>query len=544
MKYSNYSVVIIGSGLAGLYLACKLSDANLSDGILVVTKSKLFSGSTSLAQGGIVSVIPELNPEDSVESHIKDTIRAGCGLNDISTVRHVSEYSSLAIQELLRFGVEFDRNEKNALNFTLEGAHSHRRILHAQGDSTGKIIEETLCNYLKNKNNVDIYEYTSAVELLVDLDKNCRGVVTYNSQNNNFEAIYSNNVILATGGIGQLYKYTTNPKESTADGIALAKNSGCELSNMEFIQFHPTGLYCKNCDIMPLVSEAVRGEGAKLVNVDGDYFAKNYHHLAELAPRDIVARAIKEEISKTNSSYVNLDISSIGLDKFKKRFPTITNLCEENGVDLSTLLIPVAPVQHYFMGGIKVDINSKTTINNLFAIGECASTGLHGANRLASNSLLECAVFAHNLAEYIVNNVQTPPKKLDSKIINTIESYSLESDTDNSDITLINVLFERLKETMSENCSIVRTEKSLKKALNELNEIENIYKQYNVINSKEKFEFQNALSVAKSIVESALIRKNSIGAHYRADYPHMAVNDTNLVNTITKGIIENGKLLA
>ena len=402
MKYSKYDVVIIGSGLAGLYLANKLSEnSSFNDGILIVTKSELYSGSTALAQGGIVSVIPELNQCDSIELHIKDTIKAGCGLNNINAVKFVSQNSSIVAQELIAKGVEFDRNQKNMLNFTMEGAHSCPRILHAGGDSTGAVIEKTLCENILKKENVDIYENSIAIELLVDNNSTAHGVVIYNSNINSYEAIYSNNIVLATGGVGQLYKNTTNPIESTADGIALAINSGAQVENMEFVQFHPTGLYCKNKDITPLISESVRGEGAKLVNTQGDYFAKKYHPDADLAPRDVVARAICDEIKQTNSEFVNLDISQIGIEKFKQRFPTITKLCQENDIDLSYGLIPVVPVQHYFMGGIKTDLNSRTTIDNLYAIGECAMTGLHGANRLASNSLLESLVFAERAANKI-----------------------------------------------------------------------------------------------------------------------------------------------
>ena len=291
MKFSKYDVVVIGSGLSGLYLASKLAlNNNLHDGILLATKEQLFSGSTPLAQGGIVSVIPELNEQDSVESHIKDTITAGCGLNNLNAVKITSELSSIIAQELIAMGVEFDRNSKNCLNFTLEGAHSCPRILHAKGDSTGRFIVEALCQNMKKCKNIELYEYTMAVELLVDSNSTCRGVILYNHKKGSFETIYSNNVILATGGIGQIYKATTNPTVSTGDGIALAHKAGAEIENMEFVQFHPTALYCRNKKTMPLVSESARGEGAKLVDLNGDYFAKNYHHQGDLAPRDIVAR--------------------------------------------------------------------------------------------------------------------------------------------------------------------------------------------------------------------------------------------------------------
>lgn len=541
MRYSKYNIVIIGSGISGLYLANRLSEnKNLTDGILVVTKEDLFSGSSALAQGGIVSVIPEINKSDSIESHIKDTIKAGCGLNDLNVVKYVSENSALAAQELMRFGVEFDKNDKNSLNFTLEGAHSCPRILHAKGDSTGRVIEDALCTRLLNKQNVELYDNSMALELLVDSEKICRGVVVYNWKNRYYEAIYSNNVIIATGGIGQIYKNTTNPLVSTGDGIALAYRAGAAVRDMEFVQFHPTALYCKNKASMPLVSESARGEGAKLVDLNGDYFAKNYHHLADLAPRDVVARAIKEQISKSGDDCVNLDISQIGIEKFKQRFPTITSLCLENGIDIDSGLIPVVPAEHYFMGGIKVDLNSKTTIKNLYAIGECASTGLHGANRLASNSLLECAVFANGLCEYLTENFAPPPKKFDEKIKNAVEKYIEEDSVSDERRDFVEILFNELKNLMTENVGIVRSEKGLKSALETMKSLE-FRIETAIANSREKYEFKNALVVSKLIVEAALERRNSIGAHYRSDFPHRAFEANNIENGVK---FNHDKLLA
>ncbi len=525
MRYSKYNVVIVGSGISGLFLANKLSEnKNCSDGILLITKDELFSGSSSLAQGGIVSVIPEINKSDSVESHIKDTLKAGCGLNNINVVEFVSRQSSLAIDELIRFGVKFDKNEKNILDFTLEGAHSRPRILHASGDSTGRIIEEALCEKLKSANNVELYDYTMALELLVDNSNNCKGLVVYNWKNDYYEAIYAGSIVLATGGIGQIYKNTTNPLVSCGDGISLAYKAGAKVCDMEFVQFHPTALYCKNKSTMPLVSESVRGEGAKLVDLDGEYFAKNYHHQADLAPRDVVARAIMEQMKSTNANYVNLDISQMGIEKFKNRFPTITKLLDENNIDIDSGLIPVVPAEHYFMGGIKTDINCKTTINNLFAIGECACSGLHGANRLASNSLLECVVFANSLADYISNNFNNPPKRNDEKIKNTVEKYLSQDSITNKQEDFLHILFEELKTVMTENVGISRTKKSLEAALDKINTLE-LRAESVVAESRIKYELKSALCVSKLIVKAALERKNSIGAHYRADFPHRALEN-------------------
>ncbi len=519
MKYSKYDVIIVGSGISGLYLANKLSvNKDFKDGILLVTKEDILSGSSYLAQGGMVSVIPEINPLDSIQSHISDTIKAGCGLNNLNTVKYVSENSFIAAQELINFGVRFDRNEKKSLNFTLEGAHSCPRILHANGDSTGRVIVETLAKCLEKQEGIDIYKNTLALEILVDMDNVCRGLVVYNWEQNSYEAVYSNNVILATGGIGQLYKRTTNPSTSTGDGIAIAYRAGAEVENMEFVQFHPTALYCKNKGSTPLISESVRGEGAKLVDLSGNYFAKNYDKKADLAPRDVVSRAIVSQMKINNDEYVNLDISQIGIEKFKKRFPTITRLCEENNVDINSGLIPVIPAAHYFMGGIKTDLNSMTSIKNLYAVGECASSGLHGANRLASNSLLECVVFSDKLAKDIIKSHIAPPKMHDEKVKNTIDKYNstdFEYYAKNDDLSEI---FDKLKNIMSEHSGIIRTDYGLKEGLREIISLEKKLDILPSYGSRIKYELENAICISKLIIKSALKRTKSIGAHYRADY--------------------------
>ncbi len=524
MKYSRYNAIIIGSGISGLYLANKLSLNNkFKEGILIITKEELFSGSSSLAQGGIVCVIPEINKKDSIESHIKDTIKAGCGINNLQTIKLVSEKSSEIAQELISYGVNFDKNENNSLNFTLEGAHSCPRILHSQGDSTGKVIEEALCRNLQKTNNLELYTNTMAVELLVDDDNTCKGIISYNWLKNEYEVIYSNNIIIATGGIGQLYKETTNPKTQTGDGIALAYNAGAKVEDMEFVQFHPTAMYIKNHKkSMPLVSESVRGEGAKLVDLDGNYFAKNYHIQADLAPRDIVSRAIIQQMELTETDYVNLDISQIGIEKFKQRFPTILKLLNENNIDIQTGLIPVKPAQHYFMGGIKVNLNCETEIKNLYAIGECASTGLHGANRLASNSLLECCVFANLLADKIAKNNTEPPKIFGKKIKSVIDKYSNEEDLQDCTAEL-NILFGKLQDIMSADVAIRRNYKGLSHAINQIKQIKQEIISLNPAKNREFYELNNALCCAELITQSAIERKNSIGAHYREDYPHKSI---------------------
>lgn len=525
MKHSKYSVVIIGSGASGLYLALSVAKkCRLKDGILVVTKSKLNECNSKLAQGGIVSVMPEINPNDSVTSHVMDTIKAGCGLNDFNVARFISENSSFVINDLIDLGVEFDKKEDGSLAFTLEAAHSVPRILHAGGDCTGRVIEDRLVELTRKSEFIDVYEEAIAVELLCDNKNSCHGVLVYNSVLNSYEAVYSNAVVLATGGVGQLYEYTTNPDVATADGIALAHLAGAEVCDMEFIQFHPTGLRTDNKFIgnnfpaarpnMPLVSEAVRGEGAKLLNINKKPFMEKYHPSAELAPRDVVARSIFNEMEKTGAKNVFLDISPIGTERFKMRFPSITAFCNECGIDLKEGLIPVSPVAHYFMGGVKVNLNMETSIENLYAIGEVSRTGLHGANRLASNSLLECVVCAYKLSDVLSQRNLNAPKSFDGKIKSTLELY----DTDlSSDIFETGILRRMLKKAMWENAGIVRTQEGLSNALRVIDDIQLITSGRRVFGTKDGYELRNSIIASKLIVEAAMKRTVSIGAHFRED---------------------------
>lgn len=499
-------------------------NCRLKDGILVVTKSKMNECNSKLAQGGIVSVMPEINPADSVTSHVMDTIKAGCGLNDFNIARFVSENSAFVINDLINLGVEFDKKDDGSLTFTLEAAHSVPRILHAGGDSTGRVIEDKLVELVRKSEFIDVYEESSAVELLCDNKNSCRGVLIYNSVLDCYEAVYSNAVVLATGGIGQLYEYTTNPDIATADGIALAHLAGADVCDMEFIQFHPTGLKVENNFTgsafpntrpnMPLVSEAVRGVGAKLLNINKQPFMEKYHPKAELAPRDVVARAIFTEMEKTGAKNVYLDISPIGTEKFKVRFPSITSFCNECSIDLEKGLIPVAPVAHYFMGGIKVNLNMETSINNLYAIGEVARTGFHGANRLASNSLLECVVCAYKLSDVLSQRSLDAPKSFDSKIKSTLEMY----DTDAlGDIFETGILRRMLKKAMWENAGIIRTQEGLNNALRVIDDIQLITSGRRVFSTKDGYELRNSIIASKLIVEAAIERTVSIGAHFRED---------------------------
>ena len=516
MKYSKYSAVIIGSGIAGLYAALKTEQqVNLPDGLLLITKSKLGESNSRYAQGGIVGVMKE-NKSDSTASHISDTIKAGAGLSEFNTVKYISEHSDEVVKDLLKFGVEFDRDEDNNLCFTKEAAHSVRRILHSGGDATGKMIEQALCKKVKENSEIQIYEQTDAVDLLVK-NNECKGVIIFNNITGQYETVYSPAVFLATGGIGQLYKYTTNPAGATGDGIALAYRAGAVLQDMEFIQFHPTALAIDNDENRFLISEAVRGEGAKLCDADGVEFMYKYDERKELAPRDIVTRANFNEMIEHNVNNVYLNASCIENKKLAKRFPNISKKCLENGIDISHDFIPVAPAAHYFMGGVKTNIKGETSIKGLYAIGEVASTGLHGGNRLASNSLLECVVCAYTAAEYLKSINLKTPKQIDEELKSVIDEYN------NEDIILdeidVSSLKTKLQNIMWNYAGILRNEKDLCLALEEFEELQREFPRKNKCLNREEYEFRNMLVVSRLIVQCALLRKESRGAHFRTDYP-------------------------
>lgn len=516
MKYSKYSAVVIGSGIAGLYSALKLEQQlNLPDGILLITKSELGESNSYYAQGGMVAVLKS-NKNDSVSSHVADTIKAGAGLSELNTIKFISENSDKVVKDLLTFGVEFDRDENGNFTLTKEAAHSVNRILHSGGDATGREMEIALCHTLQNHKNIKVYENSLAVDLLVE-NNTCDGVVIFHEKNSEYETVYCKTLILATGGLGQLYKYTTNPVGATGDGFALAYNVGAELQDMEFVQFHPTALAFddkKNHNRF-LISEAVRGEGAKLCNKDRVQFMYKYDERKELAPRDIVARSIFQEMKATNTTNVYLDTSDIPRDKLIKRFPTIANKCLDNGIDITKDLIPVAPAAHYFMGGVKTNLKGETSIKGLYAIGEVSSTGLHGGNRLASNSLLECVVCAYEVAEFLRNSdlsFDIPKNGKFDKIISKYETPNVENKID------VQNLKSKLKDLMWNNVGIYRNEKSLNVAINGLNELEKEFPKQDKYLSKEEYEFKNMLISARLIVKSAIRRKESRGAHYRTDY--------------------------
>ena len=516
MKYSNYSTVIIGSGIAGLYAALKIEQqVELPDGLLLITKSKLGESNSRYAQGGMVGVMKE-NKADSTASHIADTIKAGAGLSEFNTVKYISENSDAVIKDLLKFGVEFDRDENNNLCFTKEAAHSVRRILHSGGDATGKMIEQALCRKVRENENIEIYEDTDAVELLVSEDC-CKGVLIFNDETQEYETIYAPAIVLATGGIGQLYKYTTNPAGATGDGFALAYNAGAVMQDMEFVQFHPTALAIDCGENRFLISEAVRGEGAKLCDGDGIEFMSQYDSRKELAPRDIVTRAIYNEMKNNNVDNVYLNATCIDAKKLAKRFPNISQKCMENGIDIVRDFIPVAPAAHYYMGGVKTNLKGETSIKGLYAIGEVASTGLHGGNRLASNSLLECVVCAYSAAEYLKSIELKSPKQIDESIKSMLDKYT-DEDIILEELNVTN-LKKELQEIMWDYVGIFRDEKSILTAISKINKLKSEFPRNYKCLSRDEYEFKNMLLVSLLIANSALMRKESRGAHCRTDYP-------------------------
>lgn len=517
MKHSKYSVVIVGGGIAGLYAALKIVEkSKLSDGLLLITKSKLGESNSRYAQGGIVAVLDE-NEKDSTSLHIKDTLKAGAGLSDFNVTKFISENSGHVIKDLLNFGVEFDKNDNNDFFLTLEAAHSVNRILHSGGDATGRGIEKALVKKAVENKNIEVYEQTMAVELLVNSDKECKGLIVFNDLTQEYEVIYSSAIILASGGIGQLYKYTTNPAVATGDGIALAYNAGAIVQDMEFIQFHPTALALDIDENRFLISEAVRGEGAKLIDPSGNKFMSKYHDKKELAPRDIVTRAIFNEMKKEKLNNVYLDSTHLEKPMLQKRFPNITRICEENGIDISKDFIPVSPAAHYSMGGIKTTVEGKTSLKGLYAIGEVASTGLHGANRLASNSLLECVVCAYELASYLSILDLTPPKQIDERVKGIIDNYSEDTDFEEYDIDSFKA---ELQDIMWNYVGILRDENSLKTADEKLKELKAKFNIRLKCLNKWEYEFKNMLIVAQIIIDSALNRRESRGSHARTDFPH------------------------
>lgn len=525
--FPPYDIIIVGSGAAGLYAALCLPRHFR---IALITKDKLKKGASDWAQGGIAAAI---NPEDSPLSHLQDTLKAGAGLCDETAVKYLVENATISIQSLIRMGVEFDRINGD-LAMTLEAAHSFPRVLHA-ADTTGKAIASILRQKVLESNHIKVYEQAYALSLWINQRENqCQGLcLLYQNQ---IQWLSAKGVILATGGGGQVFAHTTNPKVSTGDGVALAWRSGAVLRDLEFVQFHPTALNLANAPRF-LISEAVRGEGAHLIDENGRRFAFDYHPKGELAPRDIVSRAIYSHLQKTcpnpAQGKVYLDLRPIERKRIEYRFPNIINKCQQWGIDVFNQPIPVSPAAHYWMGGIAVDVNNQTSIKGLYAIGETASTGVHGANRLASNSLLECIVFAESFRNLSLDDLPDTPD-------NIFETQTIDYDWQ-KEIPLIQSIRNQLPSLMWESAGICRTQKGLEDALASLTtwkeELENLSicqlirnispgENYQLTSSagenqlKLGAETLNLLDIGYLILKSAKFRPESRGGHYRLDFPN------------------------
>ncbi|MBL1209586.1 L-aspartate oxidase [Geminocystis sp. GBBB08] len=543
----SFDVIIVGSGAAGLYTALCLPNHFR---IAVITKDKLKRGASDWAQGGIAAAI---NPDDSPQLHLEDTLKAGAGLCDMEAVKFLVENAATSIHSLLQMGVDFDRTStigyrQNApLAMTLEAAHSFPRVLHA-ADTTGRAIVSILRQKVLESNQIQVYEQAYALSLWLDESQNkCQGLSLLHE--NQIHWLSAKAVILATGGGGQVFAQTTNPQVSTGDGVALGWRSGAILRDLEFVQFHPTALNITNAPHF-LISEAVRGEGAHLIDEKGKRFAFDYHEKGELAPRDVVSRAIYSHLHKISQDpahgKVYLDLRPIPRSRIEYRFPNIINKCQQWGIDLFSQPIPVSPAAHYWMGGVAVNLNNETSIKGLYAIGETASTGVHGANRLASNSLLECVVFAESF-----RHLSLPSG---DELVSTTINYQQIKDDWQEEMELIANIRENLPVAVWEGAGICRTELGLQKAIEQVQHWRNQLKTLSIcqliINIapsqsydltspireqklKLAAETLNLIDVGYLILKSAAFRTESRGGHYRLDYPN--TDDNWQTHTLVQG---------
>ncbi|HGJ65412.1 TPA: L-aspartate oxidase [bacterium] len=489
--------LIIGGGAAGFRAAIEAGEHGKT---ILITKDKLGESNTLYAQGGIAVAI---NAGDQVKFHVEDTLKAGDGLCDEVAVKIMVEEGIDRVDELVSWGADFDKHN-NKLAFTREAAHSQRRIIHAKGDATGAETEKVLIRKASESDKISFMDRKFVIDLLT-IDNRCFGVLLWDEEKSEISAIIAKATIIASGGLCQIYRHTSNPEVATGDGYAIAYRAGCEMTDMEFVQFHPTTLYLKDAPRF-LISEAVRGEGAILLNANGERFMQSYHEMAELAPRDVVSRAIVAETVKTNTECVYLDLRHLDAKFIKSRFPTISEKCSNYGIDISKDLIPVQASAHFMMGGIKTNLKAETNIEGLYACGEVACTGVHGANRLASNSLLESLVFGVRATRSAVDKMKNDiPRSL----------YSIEYHRDDAMILDHRKIRESIRNTMWDKVGIVRNGSQIKEAISFLN-------QYGSLNPSNRFSFevQNILDISKLVAKSALVREESRGAHYRSDYPY------------------------
>jgi len=506
--------LIIGSGIAGLTYALKVVAYGK---VIIITKAKADDSNTKYAQGGIAAVT---DVEDSIEKHIDDTLIAGAGLCNEKIVRMVVTEGIQRVKEIIEWGARFDKNEKGNFDLGIEGGHSEHRVLHYK-DMTGNEIERALLEAIKNHPNIQILTHHFALDIITqhhlgeEVKRSTPGIESYgcyalNLLTDHIETILAKTTLVATGGVGQVYKNTTNPTIATGDGIAMVYRAKGKVKDMEFVQFHPTALYNPSEQPSFLISEAVRGFGAVLRTKKGKEFMQLYDERKSLAPRDIVARAIDNEMKKSGAEFVYLDCRHLDQQEFKKHFPNIYHKCESLGINLSKDMIPVVPAAHYMCGGIKVDQWGRSSIKNLYAAGECACTGLHGGNRLASNSLLEALVFAHRASVDVLKTI--------SKIgVNqNVPNWNAEGTTHPKEMVLITHNVKELQNVMSNYVGIVRSEVRLKRALGRLRilygETEALYER--TIVSPPLCELRNMIAVGYLIVKFAMARKQSVGLHF------------------------------
>ncbi len=511
--------LVIGSGLAGLSYALQVAEHG---SVILITKTQLVETNTRYAQGGIASVT---YAPDNVKKHLEDTISAGSGLNEAEVVKMVVERAPQEIQHLIDWGARFDQKKDGTFDLNREGGHSENRILHHK-DNTGSEIMRALIEKVKNNTNIQCLEYFFALDLITQhqmgtpvfrgkQDINCYGVYALNTGTNAIETILSKTTLLATGGTGFIYQTTTNPSIATGDGIAMAYRTKAYVEQTEFVQFHPTSLFNPGERPSFLITEAMRGFGGILQTIDRKEFMHKYDKRGSLAPRDIVARAIDTEMKTRGDDFVYLDCTHLDPKELTESFPNITKKCASIGIDISQKPIPVVPAAHYMCGGVKTDINGQTTVRRLFAVGEVACTGLHGANRLASNSLMESVVFAKNAADISIS--QLP----DLKIEDNVPKWDYEGTSLPEEMILITQSRKELQQIMSNYVGIVRSNIRLKRALDRLEiiyrETEDLYERSTL--SVNLCELRNAINVAYLIIKQAIERKESRGLHFTLDYP-------------------------
>ena len=501
-KVINYDVVVIGSGIAGLYTALNIKPEY---SCCVLAKESIEISNSWLAQGGNAAAI---TPADRPDLHLQDTLVAGAGLCDRGAVEVLVAEGPADIRNLVEMNVPFDLNSSGELDVTREGGHHMNRIVHAGGDATGRETVKVLAFIAAKRRNISFHDNSLFVDVITDEEGSVCGALV-RTHTGEYVILATNNLVIATGGIGQVYRNSTNPSVATGDGLAAAVRAGAKLKGMEFIQFHPTGLWSDETeDRAFLISEAVRGEGGLLKNKEGVRFMLGAHELNELAPRDIVARAIFNELKRSGESHAYIDITAESEEMLSKRFPTIFGECLKRGINISKDWIPICPVQHYLIGGIYTDNSGKTKVKGLYACGEAASTGVHGANRLASNSMLECLVFGRKAAEDINESLAENrfPTELTLPVLPVRRASTLD----------IPAMRDKLKEIMSEKCYVIRNESDMNCALEEVREMKASLEAC-FDDSRDYFEMLNLCITAESILVSAMARKESVGAHYRVD---------------------------